>query len=409
MMHLNTLLRTACLLLMCGVPGPWTSSAQIIIHRESFEAPPTPGTYSVYYEHSNDAQDYFTRVQDGFAVPSYTPQPSPASSHGSFYYIAEDTDDNCAGACDPASNGVMSITLPDIDVSGFVNIQVAIDLADSTGTLEFPDFIELQAKTNGAGRFNRVMSWRDNLLDDFAEDTNNDDTGNGRTIGTDFSNFVYAVGNPASVQVRVLVLVDGQGEEVGVDNIRLIGEAGFQVVNANPANGDFDAARNADIVIDFNGPPDISTLNTSNFMVRGLESGPFGGSFSVTGNVVTFSPDRLFAAGEQIEVSLSSGIMGNGGMSLLPWVGQFFAVAEGCTNFFFESAAQTFGNTDGYNAQIGDLDSDGDLDVVALDRAGGTRIWFNDGSGGFLAGTQTLVAFVARDLALGDLDGDDDL
>lgn len=60
---------------------------------------------------------------------------------------------------------------------------------------------------------------------------------------------------------------------------------------------------------------------------------------------------------------------------------------------------------------LGDVDGDGDLDLIAGNRGvSRNRLYFNDGSGGFDAGHDiTADSFSTTALALGDLDGDGDL
>lgn len=72
---------------------------------------------------------------------------------------------------------------------------------------------------------------------------------------------------------------------------------------------------------------------------------------------------------------------------------------------------QTLVSTSGaYDAITGDLDGDGDVDIVTL-QTGGTQVWRNDGTGTFTDTGQSLgaSAFWAGVAALGDADGDGDL
>ena len=56
----------------------------------------------------------------------------------------------------------------------------------------------------------------------------------------------------------------------------------------------------------------------------------------------------------------------------------------------------------------GDINGDGALDVITGDGIGANKVYLNDGSGGFAAGTD-IESNVTISVALGDLDGDGDL
>jgi hypothetical protein len=58
---------------------------------------------------------------------------------------------------------------------------------------------------------------------------------------------------------------------------------------------------------------------------------------------------------------------------------------------------------------LGNVDDDGDLDLVTGNYNEANRIWFNDGNGNFSDSGQELGSRGARSLALGDVDGDGDL
>ena len=74
-------------------------------------------------------------------------------------------------------------------------------------------------------------------------------------------------------------------------------------------------------------------------------------------------------------------------------------------------AGQEFAGTNYGDVKLGDLDGDGDLDCVSV--TGHSRnpstVWWNDGSGLFTDSGQKLGPMLARDIVLGDVDGDGDL
>lgn len=77
--------------------------------------------------------------------------------------------------------------------------------------------------------------------------------------------------------------------------------------------------------------------------------------------------------------------------------------------FALEKSAQEFGFRETFQAALGDLDGDGDLDAVfANPQRNNAAVWLNDGKGNFTDTGQLLTQY-GHGAALADLDGDGDL
>jgi PKD repeat protein len=70
----------------------------------------------------------------------------------------------------------------------------------------------------------------------------------------------------------------------------------------------------------------------------------------------------------------------------------------------FSDSGQSLGDGISRGLALGDVDADGDLDALDMD-----RVWLNNGSGGFIDSGQSLGYEASQGVALGDLDGDGDL
>jgi FG-GAP-like repeat len=77
-------------------------------------------------------------------------------------------------------------------------------------------------------------------------------------------------------------------------------------------------------------------------------------------------------------------------------------------NMKFGDSGQRLGNQVGRDVAAGDVDGDGDPDLVLVG-SGSDSVWFNDGKGHFEDSGQRLGRVSAFGIALADLDGDGDL
>ena len=92
-----------------------------------------------------------------------------------------------------------------------------------------------------------------------------------------------------------------------------------------------------------------------------------------------------FHPGEQVQVSATTGTLslvdGTGPVHSTIW--GFRAEVKGGSGIFVDSGQVLAG---GAWVALGDIDSDGDLDAIAVDGLFsdcGSRVWINDGAGGY--------------------------
>ncbi|WP_186766454.1 FG-GAP-like repeat-containing protein, partial [Phaeobacter marinintestinus] len=75
----------------------------------------------------------------------------------------------------------------------------------------------------------------------------------------------------------------------------------------------------------------------------------------------------------------------------------------------YTNTGQTLGSADSWDVSLGDVDGDGDLDMVVANSTGqANTVWTNDGTGSYSLG-QTLGSATSLGVSLGDVDGDGDL
>src|SRR3990172_7167462 len=133
----------------------------------------------------------------------------------------------------------------------------------------------------------------------------------------------------------------------------------------------------------------------------------------------TFADRRNFGAGLDTTTSIAVGdINGDGNLDLA--VGNIkpnvVYLNDGAGNFNWMGSARIFGaGSDGtQSVALGDMDGDGDLDVVTGNAYEQNAVYLNDGLGNFpntVLFTRTFGtgAYNTRSVAVGDLDGDGDL
>lgn len=187
----------------------------------------------------------------------------------------------------------------------------------------------------------------------------------------------------------------------------------------SPLPNSHDAAVSTDIEVNFNQNIDAASVNDSSLAIHG-QSGRLlqasGTTFGVAADVVTVDPANNFFPGELVQGTITEAISNVGNTeTAAKEVFQFRAgVSAGFANF--EDSGLRLGFERTHDVELGDLDGDGDLDAVTVNDARTQRVWINQG--GEQSGTEGAFSDTgqrfsgsanSQGVALGDLDSDGDL
>ena len=177
------------------------------------------------------------------------------------------------------------------------------------------------------------------------------------------------------------------------------------VLSRQPARHAVAAARTAPVVVGFSQP--ITAASAAGLRVYGGQrQGRRAGNLSGGGTaMLTFTPSQGYAPGEALSVSVPASLAGTGGGAVARQVYQFTAATGGAGRGFFLDTARV-GNTSSRDQVLGDLDNDGDLDLVTTGALFGCRVFLNDGTGKYAFKTGFLAGEVPAGVALTDVNQD---
>ncbi|MEM1095798.1 MAG: FG-GAP-like repeat-containing protein [Bacteroidota bacterium] len=177
------------------------------------------------------------------------------------------------------------------------------------------------------------------------------------------------------------------------------------VVNVTPQAGSVSAARTTSVLANFSSALDPATVTAANVKLFGSMSGAMTGTITTpAASQIFIQPTTPFVRGETVTVTLGSGMQTAGGQAITPYQWSFTVAAEGSTGTFGKEQRIQSGASGAANMTTGDVDGDGDIDLVGSPPGGGLAWYANDGRAGFTL--HPLSSSGAEDLKVVDLNGD---
>ncbi|MDO7884318.1 T9SS type A sorting domain-containing protein [Hymenobacter cheonanensis] len=202
----------------------------------------------------------------------------------------------------------------------------------------------------------------------------------------------------------------------GPSNGMLFSVSGSLVITSvSPANGARAASAAGPVSATFSQA--VTSGSTAALKVFSAQRGGLrsagSGTTTASANTVSFAPTYAFRPGETVQATLTTAAVATAGGNLAtPRVWQFTAAAGAARGAFTGGSDVAVGSGPS-STVVGDLDGDGDLDLLTTDYSNGTgstvSVRFNTGNGTFSGGASYAVGAGPFGAALGDVDGDGDL
>jgi|GEM_PF-4734486 len=207
---------------------PYNLFGQTIIFQETFEDA-FDSDYIASDPFNDSGNDHWNRT-DGSDINNITSDYTGFS--GSFFWAAEDTDDNGGNG-----NDEQTIDISGIDITDFESLQITglfgagNESGPGSSAYDAADYIKIQYSIDGGG-FNDILWFSyvdngDNFNEPIAFDSNFDGDGEGAVLQNDMQLFTGSLPQSAAgsvMNIRILVFMDSGNEEIAFDDITVLGQ-----------------------------------------------------------------------------------------------------------------------------------------------------------------------------------------
>jgi hypothetical protein len=196
----------------------------------------------------------------------------------------------------------------------------------------------------------------------------------------------------------------------GVSNSISFGGLPLAVTSLQPTRNAAAAPRATAVSVAFNQALSSSAATLSGLRVFSQQTGSLkANSVSVTGNTLTVTPPTPWHPGETVYATVSKRVQSADSTSLgAPQVFQFTTATAPATGLYnIGSRVRVAAGPS--SPVLGDVDGDGDLDLLVASSSSMVSVRQNAGDGTYASSQEVALDGVARQLILGDVDGDSDL
>ena len=344
---------------------------------------------------------------NGNANPTWTAADIATSADGAIFVFAADMDGD--GDMDILSASLLDDTIAWYENDG--NANPTFTAADITTSADGAHSV-FAADMDGDGDMDILSaSYLDDTIAWYENDGNANPTFTAADIATsaDAATSVFAADMDGDGDMDIL-------SASAVDNTIAWYETAlaFTLTSSTPATASNTVSLDSNITLTFDSPVKTSTLNASNIVITGKNTGIISGTFSGGGTTsVVFNPTTDFKPGEVITVTLTSALENTSGGPLSPPQTFSFTTRNAATPSPVFTAADIDTSADSARSVFAaDMDGDGDLDIISASLLDDTIAWYeNDGNADptFTATDIATSADGAYSVFAADMDGDGDM